>query len=86
MDEGPGYHLARIERGVFGEPSKIREELCEFEDALHQGVMVMAIVELADLVGAIGGWLAKHHPSLTVHDLMDMAEINKRVFENGYRT
>lgn len=80
-----GYHVTAIERGVFGEPSKIFEECDEFADALQQGVAVMALVELADLVGAIKGYLAKHHPSITLDDLNDMAVVTKRVFESGHR-
>lgn len=80
-----GYHAADIERGVFGEASKIFEEVDEFADALSQGVAIMALVELSDLIGAIKGWLAKHHPSITLDDLNDMALVTKRVFESGHR-
>ena len=48
-----GYDHKEIERGVYGQPSKIREELEEFEDALDQGCHIMALVELADLMGAM---------------------------------
>lgn len=83
--EPTGYHVAKIERGVFGEASKIFEEVDEFADALEQGVAIMALVELSDLVGAIKGYLAKHHPTLTLDDLNDMAVVTKRVFESGHR-
>lgn len=84
-DAPQGYHVVEIIRGEFGEPSKLWEELSEFQDALCQGSSVMAIVELSDLVGAIKGWLSKHHPSITLADLDKMAEITCRVFESGYR-
>lgn len=85
MADGPSYHIAEIQRGKFGEASKIFEEVDEFADALDQKVAVMQLVELSDLVGAIKGWLAKHHPSITIHDLDDMALVTQRVFENGHR-
>lgn len=85
LTEPVGYHLANINRGVFGEDSKIFEEVDEFADALDQGVVLMALIELSDLVGAIKGWLAKHHPSITLADLDKMAEVTKRVFESGHR-
>lgn len=82
---GPGYHIADIPRGEFGEASKIFEEVREFSDALDQNVSVMAIVELADLVGAISGYLAKHHPSITIGDLILMSMVTQRAFANGHR-
>lgn len=85
MTEPVGYHLATIKRGVFGEDSKIFEEVDEFADALDQDVALMALIELSDLIGAIKGWLAKHHPSITLADLDKMAEVTKRVFETGHR-
>lgn len=80
-----GYHKATIARGVFGEDSKIYEEVDEFADALDQGSQIMALVELSDVVGAIKGWLAVNHPSITLADLDAMSEITKRVFETGHR-
>lgn len=65
----PGYHIAVIARGEFGEASKIREESEEFLDADWQGVRLMALVELSDLLGAIEGYLARHHPGTTLADL-----------------
>jgi hypothetical protein len=79
-DEPTGYHKAAITRGVFGDDSKIYEEIDEFADALDQGVSIMALVELSDVVGAIAGWLAKHHPSITLEDLLAMSAVTKRAF------
>jgi phosphoribosyl-ATP pyrophosphohydrolase len=59
----PGYHTRPIEKGVLGEPSKIMEEAMEFIDACAQGVKVMALVELSDMMGAVQAYLAKHHPA-----------------------
>lgn len=67
----PGYHLAEIERGVFGEASKIREEVEELLDAEAQGVRLMALVELSDLVGAVEGYAARQHPGHDLTRLLD---------------
>jgi hypothetical protein len=45
------YHIRKIERGVLGEVSKVREELEELEDSLEQGVKIMALTEMSDLYG-----------------------------------
>lgn len=46
-----GYHTRKIEKGVVGEASKIREEFEEFMDAVEQNNRVMELVELSDMVG-----------------------------------
>lgn len=81
--ERPGYHLREIPRGVLGETSKIREELEELEDAEAQGVRLMAMVEMADLYGALQARAAKY--GLTMHDLATMDVVTARAFENGRR-
>ena len=78
-----GYHRREIKRGEFGELSKIREELEELEDAVEQGVYLMVGIELSDLYGALRGYALKHGFNLV--DLVDMADVSKRVFESGYR-
>lgn len=84
-DTPHGYHIAKITRGVYGEDSKIYEEVDEFADALDQGIAIMALVELSDVIGAIKGWLAKHHPSITLDDLIAMSVVTDRAFETGAR-
>jgi len=81
----PGYHLAEIARGAFGHPSKIVEETAEFADAVEQGVKVMELVELSDLVGAIRGYLARKYPGITLDDLIAMADVTERAFLDGTR-
>lgn len=81
----PGYHARPIEKGVLGEPSKVREECEEFLDAAAQGVKVMALVELSDLMGAVQAYLAKHHPGMTIDDLLAMSHVTERAFRNGRR-
>jgi len=81
-----GYHLAHIPRGQLGEASKVLEETLEFIDAVDQGSKVMALVELADLVGAVRLYLANHHPSVDLNDLIAFSEITARAFASGVRT
>lgn len=81
----PGYHLRDIPRGQFGELSKIEEEIVEIKDSIEQGCKIMELVELSDLYGAIEGYLAKHHPNVTMEDLKSMAAITGRAFRNGGR-
>lgn len=81
----PGYHIDQIPRGVFGEFSKIEEEIAEAKDAAKQECKVMELVELSDVIGAIKGYLAKHHPSILLSDLIAMADTTDRAFRNGHR-
>lgn len=48
-----GYHLKEIERGIYGEISKIREEMDELMDAVEQQSKVLILVELCDYYGAL---------------------------------
>jgi hypothetical protein len=82
----PGYHLATIKKGELGEASKIREEVDELLDAEAQGCKVMAIVELADIVGAIQAYIDKKKYGVTMRDLEAMSAITKRAFVNGHRS
>lgn len=81
-----GYHVAKITKGEYGEDSKVFEEVDEFADALDQGNPIMALCEASDIVGALGGWLEKHHPSITINDLLTMSDATKRAFLSGDRT
>lgn len=78
-----GYHKREIKKGVLGEPSKIREELEEYEDAVEQGIMIMAQCELSDLYGALEALAAQH--DLTMDDLSAMSDATKRAFKDGTR-
>jgi hypothetical protein len=84
MDK-PGYHLVEIPKGILGEPSKIAEEVAELQDAYSQGVSIMALIECADLYGAIRAYLTKHHPGTSMSDLEAMADVTERAFNNGRR-
>ncbi len=80
-----GYHLKEPPRGEFGELSKIHEEAAELKDADEQGATLMVLQELSDLIGAIEGYLAKHHPTITLVDLIVMKDITARAFNDGTR-
>lgn len=78
-----GYHQREIPRGIFGEISKIREELEELEDAAEQGVGIMVGCELSDLYGALRAYADSL--GYRMADLEKMADVSKRVFESGHR-
>jgi len=80
-----GYHLKEIERGEFGEISKIEEEIEELKDAVEQGNKIMELCELSDIYGALRGYLEKHYPNLAMKDLKIMANATRRAFESGKR-
>ena len=80
-----GYHILPIRRGDFGELTKIREELDEAMDADCQNNSVMILLELSDMIGAIHGYLQKHHPTVTIDDLIKMADATHRAFATGDR-
>ena len=80
-----GYHLRNIEKGVLGELSKIYEEVEEVKDADEQGVSIMLLVELSDMLGAVEAYLEKHHPSISLQDLINMKKVTQRAFESGGR-
>lgn len=80
-----GYHLRDIPKGIFGELTKIEEELEEIKDSVEQKSKVMELVELSDLYGAIQGYLEKHHPGVTMEDLRIMSDITQRAFRSGAR-
>lgn len=81
----PGYHLTPIIKGQLGEPSKIREELQELEDAFAQKDRILMLVELADMYGAMELFLEKHLPGMTMEDLKKFSHTTRRAFENGRR-
>lgn len=79
------YHTTEIPKGVLGHESKITEEYLEFTDAIQQENPVLALCELADLLGAIEAFTVKNH-NISLSSLIDMMELNKKAFQNGYRT
>ena len=55
-----GYHRTKIKKGTLGKISKVQEEIEEYKDAIKQKCEIMAIVELADIYGALEA-VAKSH-------------------------
>lgn len=78
------YHLKKIEKGVLGEFSKIREEFEEAQDALEQNNPLMCLCELSDLLGAIEAYTNKYN--MSIEDLLTMKDATKRAFQNGRRS
>ena len=48
-----GYHNVEIKKGVYGEWSKVEEEIDEILDSLDQQLKPMLIIELCDCLGAL---------------------------------
>ncbi len=77
-----GYHTQKIEKGQLGEISKIQEEVDELSDAHKQGVKILMLCEVADVVGALEHYLEKHCPGFTIKDAQDMARLTRAHKEN----
>jgi hypothetical protein len=81
-----GYHIKDIAPGKFGELSKIREELDEAFDAEEQENKLMILVELADIIGAVEGYLSNNfNQAVSLEDLVKMARVTQSAFETGHR-
>lgn len=80
-----GYHIRSIPRGEVGEVSKIIEEVLELEDAVEQGIRIMQLCELSDIILAIKRNLEKYHSGYTLDDLIQMADVTERAFSDGTR-
>lgn len=80
-----GYHIAQIVKGTFGEITKIQEELDELKDSMDQGAKFMALIELADMYGAMEGFLKNYFPGMTMNDVIKMSELTKKAFLDGSR-
>lgn len=78
-----GYHNTKIERGILGEYSKIREEFDELTDAVQQDCKGLIICELCDMIGAIEEYIKKYN--LTIDDLKQFSDLTKRSFKDGSR-
>lgn len=51
------WHQTQIEKGVYGELSKVAEEIAEIADTYASDQPVMTLIELSDILGAIDGFL-----------------------------
>lgn len=83
MSEKCGYHKQKIEKGVLGEFSKIKEEFEELQDAVEQDNKILSICELTDLIGAIKAYAQNYN--ITLSDLNIFSEATERAFKNGKR-
>lgn len=72
-----------IPKGELGEFSKILEETLEMQDAVSQGVKVLILAEMVDIIGAITLYTEKHYPCLTLDDLVEMSKRTRRAYEAG---
>lgn len=77
------YHRNEIRKGVFGQISKIQEELDELNDAEEQEVKILIACELSDLYGALEGYATRK--GLTMDDLKQMSDLTKKAFQSGAR-
>jgi phosphoribosyl-ATP pyrophosphohydrolase len=78
------YHVQIIEKGEYGQTSKIYEEIQELKDAEEQQNPILMLCEISDVLGAIEGYLHKHH-GMTLEDALKMTALNKKAFTSGYR-
>jgi hypothetical protein len=78
-----GYHSKEINKGIFGEYSKIEEEFEEFKDAFNQRDEILQICELSDLLGAIEEYAKKWN--LTLEQLIMFSNKTKSAFKDGKR-
>lgn len=79
-----GYHVRKIPRGTYKEFSKIKEEFMELLDAHEQGVKIMELCELADLYGAIKGYVESKY-NMTMEDVEKMNARTTEAFKDGTR-
>jgi predicted house-cleaning noncanonical NTP pyrophosphatase (MazG superfamily) len=77
MKEKSPFHTKPIEKGEYGELSKIQEELDEAFDAQKQKNDLMLLIELADIVGAVEGVAEKF--GFTIEQLLTFARKRSEV-------
>lgn len=78
-----GYHKTKIQKGTYGEFSKIKEEFQELEDAVTQCDSILTICELTDMYGAIEEYIKQWN--LEMDDLKEFSNKTKSAFKNGQR-
>ncbi len=72
------YHDVEIPKGEYGELSKVQEELLEAMDADKRGQDLMLLIELSDLVGAVGG-VAEKRFGFSLEQLVKFAKLRSSV-------
>ena len=78
-----GYHLKEIEKREYGTIGKISEEYEELMDAVEQNDNILIFCELADLLGAIDGYVKNYN--LSLEDVYVFAKKTQAAFEEGSR-
>ena len=78
-----GYHKTKIEKGILGEFSKIKEEFQELEDAIEQKDTILTLCELSDMIGAIEEYLKRWNMNLNT--LKTFSDKTKLAFKEGKR-
>lgn len=78
-----GYHKNHITRGLYGDISKVSEEVEEYLDAKMQGIRIMEMLELSDIYGALEAVAVGYN--LTMGDLKAMSDRTKSSFNSGER-
>lgn len=66
------WHNRPIKKGIYGEFSKVEEEVDEAREALEQNNHLMYLIELSDVIGAIEK-IAENH-GLTLEDLINFSK------------
>jgi hypothetical protein len=95
------YHLKDIPKGVYGQYSKVYEEMLEFLDANEQDCKIMMMCELSDIFGAYSALPFEEQAgnkhvltfiedsakelNLNLNDVYIFSKITKRAFESGAR-
>jgi hypothetical protein len=74
-----GFHRRNIPKGEYGKRSKVREELEEAEDAEEQGINLLLLFELSDMIGAIGG--VAESLGWDLDDLVAFAKLRSKVIK-----
>jgi hypothetical protein len=79
-----GYHKREIPRGTFGDFSKVAEEYEELLDAHEQGAKILELCEIADLYGALAGYVEAKF-GMTMEDVAKMSRMTTEAFLEGTR-
>lgn len=78
------YHKKNIEKGVYGDFSKITEEYEELKDAIDQDCKILILNEISDLLGSIKGFVEKN-TNYNLTDFIQMMELTESSFKEGKR-
>jgi arginyl-tRNA synthetase len=79
--DNPGYHVNVIDKGVYGQFSKVAEEFQEVQDAWEQDCSIMALVELSDMLGA----METFYPDFHRHAAQAEEQLRHRMVQNKHQ-